>query len=104
MSYYAERNGLAAFWEKQDIGYVFNTYAHQHPEEIDYHLPEFRLFVNKLLESGIDLFNPDHNNDHKYNIEIYVDQVNESSDNMIALTNEEIDLITGHQEPENEEE
>lgn len=82
MSYYAEHNGLANSWERNDMRYKLAKWVFYHPEQFEY-------FVNKLLEYGIDLLeqNSDAEN-HEYNIQIFVDQLDQ-------LSEEDIDDITG---------
>lgn len=44
MSYYAERNGLAKFWERNSISVTVSNYTRYHPQKIE-------QLINKLLES-----------------------------------------------------
>lgn len=49
MSYYAERNGLAKYWERLDISQNVSYWAQHHPQELYYHPEVFQQLVDALL-------------------------------------------------------
>lgn len=87
LSYYAERNGLAKYWERLDIGQNVSYWAQHHPQEVYCHPEVFQELVNKLLQYDIDLFHST-TGKNKYNISVYADSID-------SITDNEVDNITG---------
>lgn len=87
MSYYAEHNGLAKFWDHGDMGQMVGNYARYHENEIEFDPELFQIFVRKMIAAGIDI-NHSYLDNYKYNIEVYFDKINQ-------MSNTDIDDITG---------
>lgn len=87
MSYYAERNGLAKYWERLDISQNVSYWAQHHPQELYYHPEIFQQLVDALLQYDINLFHST-DNQNNYNISVFADSIDD-------VTNNEIDNITG---------
>lgn len=84
MSYYAEKNGLAKYWERNSISQNLDYWARYHPDEIDLDPELFQALVNKLMEYDINLFDAP-----QPNIFVYL------MDQLSQLSDEDIDNITG---------
>lgn len=80
MTYYTERNGLAQWWDRDNMRLSLSRWVYHHPEWM-------QLFADKLKEAGVDIFDMKPEDDNPtYTIIM---------DALAELTNADIDEITG---------